>query len=231
MKNLLLALSFGLLSAHSMAGHWLYLGDSHSYLATMAPAENSQRLGHVLIAGLEAQGHQISYYAACGSEPGDWVRGSSTTCGYTARVGSSFQAPRSASFPALTSIYRPSEHAMIVINLGDNMFNWRQVGNKRVASVNTAGATQVMNAFMRVIPNATLANCVWIGPTYHLEGSTYLKPDASVDQLYAVLEATLASKCRLIDARPMVVPVIPNDGLHHVNADSQAWGHGILSVL
>ena len=232
MKNLFLAALVLMISTQVKAAEILYIGDSHSYIASLnSTSDSTRRFGHILIQGLEALGHQVSYYAACGSEPGDWVSGSSTQCGYTMSVAGEFQAPRTASFPGIRSIYRPEQHSHLMINLGDNMFDWRTVGSKRVASTNAAGVGRVMSNFLAKIPEATVATCSWVGPTYHLEGSNYRKSNQAVDELYVVLEASLADKCRLIDSRSMVVPVVPNDGLHHVNADSQAWAQGVLSVF
>lgn len=228
MKILSLILSCFTFAVH--ATQVLYIGDSHSFISTISPAADQRRFGNVLIDGLESFGHRVSYYAACGSEPSDWINGSSTNCGYTARVGSQFQSARSASFPGLGALIRP-EHKLLIINLGDNMFDWSPVGTKRVARVNAARVATVMRSFMAQLPQANLESCVWIGPTYHIEGSLYRKTDLAVDALYVALALGLRNKCRLLDSRPLVTPVVPHDGLHHVNADSATWAQGILELL
>jgi len=226
MKLFLLAL---LLPLTSVAGNTLYVGDSHSYLATMSPGPGARRLGHLLIEGLKARGDSVSYYAACGSDPQSWATGGNTPCGYSTYVDGSFTSAPNGDFPSIATLYSPTKFSALIVNLGDNMFSWKKVNFKLEASyADDSFQLRMRNFFAKL---GTPVNCTWIGPTYHVEGEAYRKPNAAVDELYKALGAFLAGKCKLIDSRPLVVTSTPNDGLHHVAADSAKWGQGILDKL
>lgn len=209
----------------------LYIGDSHSHVSTQAPELTSRRFGHIFVQSLSDRGHEISYFAACGSSPQSWVHGDSTTCGYTSWLKDVFRSSVQASFPGISSLYDRHLPEKIMINLGDNMFDWKSVGTKRQAFISSRTVQNNVLPFLSKLPNLTPENCLWIGPTYHIEGRLYKKSDSVVDELYSQLQASLADKCRLIDSRPMVLTVEPTDGLHHTNADSQAWANGVLEKL
>lgn len=231
MKILVLSFLATLLLSPVTDAKVLYIGDSHSYISEQNVAENAGRFGHVLLVGLRSRGLEVDYYAACGSAPTGWVIGATTNCGYTQIVGDRFLGPLSSRYPALSEIYSAEVYTQLIINHGDNMFNWRAIGSKRVASVNATGIARSLATFFARLPLATPENCTWIGPTYHVEGSIYRKTNAVVDEFYTSLESSLLNKCRLIDSRPLVVPVVPNDGLHHVSSDSRTWAQGVLNHL
>lgn len=225
---LILALSSPLIA---LADDILYVGDSHSHIRAQSPAEADKRFGNIFFEMQLQRGHTVSYYAACGSAPKDWVNGAKTTCGYTAYANGTFINPTESAYPSITKIYNPDIHSKIFINLGDNMFDWKTIGRKRSASFNAGYFRTSMKAFLEKIPTITKENCFWIGPTYHIEGSIYNKSDNAVDELYRDLEVVLADKCSIIDSRPLVIPTFPNDGLHHTNADSQQWALGVVGTL
>lgn len=207
----------------------LYIGDSHSHIRAQSLSEESKRFGNVFVEGMSARGINVTYYAACGSAPIGWVKGSKTQCGYTSLDSGKFVSITESAFPSITSIYRPQVHSKIVINLGDNMFDWKIVSGKRIANLPAGTVERGIKSFLAAIPHINEENCAWVGPTYHIEGSNYRKPNAMVDEFYSQLEAALKDKCLVIDSRPMVDVKVPNDGLHHVNADSQAWANGVLA--
>lgn len=209
----------------------LYVGDSHSYIREENPAADARRFGNVFTEGMKDRGLEITYYAACGSAPIDWVAGSRTECGFTSIVEGKLTSIVKSSFPSLKTIYSPEKHQKIVINLGDNMFDWQVVAGKRVARFNPGSFANSMTKFLAILTSAAPENCSWVGPTYHIEGSTYRKEDSVVDEFYRALEDKLSGVCTVIDSRPLVRPVVPNDGLHHVNADSQKWAEGVLNLI
>lgn len=227
MKAFLLSL---LLATPAAADHILYVGDSHSYLAARRAAPGSQRLGHVLLDGWAKAGHTVDYYAACGQRPSTWKSGGNTPCGYTRASGGEFEAKKSAAFPRFARIHDPAAHRRVVINLGDNMFSWSREGEHLVSSFDEARFAAEMRSFFTELPAASPETCVWVGPTYHVAGKPYHKKNEHVDALYRALKKAVEGKCRLVDSRSFLGPTPPNDGLHHVTADSAAWGLGILEA-
>ncbi len=209
----------------------LYIGDSHSVVRSLTIEEDKRRFGNVFYDALVAQGHQVNFYAACGSSAEDWARGDSTTCGYTSIVDGKFTYSVEANFPALAKVYAPAKHSQVIVNLGDNMFDWKQNNGKREANFSQSMLNVNINAFFAKLPAMTSEQCTWIGPTYHVEGTNYRKSNAAVDQLYRSLGKLLADKCRLIDSRTLVIAREPNDGLHHSFADGQLWATGVLKLL
>lgn len=228
MKNLVLALGV-VLTLNLQASEILYIGDSHSHIREENPVPSKRRFGNVFYEGMSARGFKVNYYAACGSAPSDWINGSVTECGYTAVAGGKFLSVVKSPFPSVATLY--SSQMKVVINLGDNIFKWRTVTGKKIASFNREIFVTSVNEFLTLLPGTGPESCFWIGPTYHIEGESYLKTDFVVDELYQNLETLLAGKCSVIDSRSLIVPTIPNDGLHHVNEDSQSWAQGVLRSL
>jgi hypothetical protein len=229
MKLLSLA-TLGLIMAFTVnAEEILYIGDSHSHIRAKSSEQVAKRFGNIFVEGMKERGVNVSYYAACGSSPIGWVKGASTSCGYTEYVGEKFINPTQSNFPSVKNIYLPQVHSKIIINLGDNMFDWKIVSGKRIAALPSGTVERGVKSFLATIPHINESNCAWIGPTYHIEGSNYRKSNSMVDEFYSQLEVALRDKCHVIDSRPMVDVTVPNDGLHHVNSDSQAWASGVLA--
>ena len=209
----------------------LYIGDSHSHIRAQFPEESAKRFGNIFIEEMTARGVRVSYYAACGSAPIGWVKGATTTCGYTSVNEEKFVSLTQSAFPSVQTIYFPQKHSKIIINLGDNMFDWKIQSGKRVADLPAGTVERGVKSFLATLPHIDESNCAWIGPTYHIEGTNYKKSDAMVDEFYSQLATALQDKCLVIDSRSMVDVKIPNDGLHHVNSDSQAWAKGVIESL
>ena len=228
MKNLILALSLSM-ALNATAAELLYIGDSHSHIREENPVPAKRRFGNVFYDGMSARGFKISYYAACGSAPSDWINGSVTECGYTSVADGKFLSVVKSPFPSISTLY--SSQSKLVINLGDNMFRWKLVSGKKVAGFNRDSFTTTINQFLALLPGTNPENCSWIGPTYHIEGESFRKSDEVVDEFYLNLGIILTARCSIIDSRSIVVPTVPNDGLHHVNADSQAWATGVMNQI
>jgi hypothetical protein len=227
MKILILVLA--LVAMNASAKELLYIGDSHSHIREEKPVPAKLRFGNVFYDVMKSRGYDVAYYAACGSAPSHWIKGSITECGYTAIADGSFLSVVKSPFPSVSSLY--SSQNKVVINLGDNMFTWKIFSGKKVAGFNHENFTTSVNGFLALLHGINSDNCWWIGPTYHIEGMNYLKADDVVDEFYKNLESILADRCSVIDSRPIVVPTVPNDGLHHVNSDSQAWATGVLKQI
>lgn len=224
----------------------LYIGDSHSVI----PSESSSskpRLGHVVTSGIKScEGAKISYHAVCGARPKSFTSSgkTQTTCGLTENYNGSFQY-RYSTYTDDRGRSRPNKHygdnletilekdtpAHVIINLGDNMFNWTRQADKRVkASIkNSESKVNEINDMLEKIP--TGAKCTWVGPTYHKSGSTYIKPNRVVDEFYLILKTAIGDRCKLIDSRRLVVPSSPNDGLHLVRSESLEWGKKVMENL
>ncbi len=206
----------------------LYIGDSHSHISALHPNETSKRFGNVFIQEFLTRKLKLSYYSACGSSPQNWVTGSRTECGFSSYDQGEFISLTKATFASVSQILRPLEHKTIIVNLGDNMFNWKVTEGKRLA---TLGSQTIKNKISVFLNTLSEKDCIWIGPTYHTTGSIYDKPDTIVDEFYAQLEAELKGICRLIDSRTFVPKGYAGDGLHHNNADSRLWAEGVLRTL
>lgn len=228
--KLFFTLALAMMAHAAQAQHVLYIGDSHSYISTLTPAEPNRRFGNLLIDELQKTAQSITYYAACGSAPQGWVRGASTQCGFTVFDQNVFRSVTESKFPSFQEIYRPLEHTNILINLGDNMFDWKVVAGKRHAQLKADSLKPKMQDFIGLLTQ-TKAKCIWIGPTYHEAGSIYIKDDLIVDELYAQLAQNLAGVCELIDSRPFVTKGHAGDGLHHSSADSRKWAEGVIQAL
>lgn len=224
----------------------LYIGDSHSVIPSET-SSNSPRLGHVVTSGIKnCEGAKLSYHAVCGARPKSYTSEgkTQTTCGLTENYNGSFQYRYSTYKDDrgrvkankhygdnLDTILKKDTPAHVVINLGDNMFNWTKQADKRVkASIqNSESKVDEINSMIEKLPSG--ATCTWIGPTYHKPGSTYIKPDRVVDEFYLILTTALGDRCKLIDSRKLVVPTNANDGLHLVRSESLEWGKKVMENL
>jgi hypothetical protein len=215
----------------------LYIGDSHSVIPKENPTSGSERLGNVVGDAIEAcSGATLSYYAVCGSRPRSWTGDSqpSTRCGITEKNGDDFSykysRTESTRTDNLQTIIKNTPPKHVLINLGDNMFSYKKVGGKSVASVGSRSSlTAEIEKMLNGLPHD--ATCSWVGPTYHKEGTLYKKTNAVVDEFYEVLSSAIGSRCELIDSRPFFSETSPNDGLHLIRSESRIWGQSILSEI
>ncbi len=229
-----------------------YLGDSHS----AGSSRTDGRMTQAIIEGLESRGHNVDYLAACGMAAHSWAAGSAkryNCAGYTRYIngdwyynggrvvtrtrsnGTTYRVTISdADHPPVSQYYDPNRHDQVIINLGDNMFGWRD-GNSRTPSAASiqSGVDSLFTAMQGLDP----CNCQWVGPTYHRSGQPYNKSDSDVDAMYTALETVLDGRCQLIDSRPMINSPERGDGLHHYGRDgagvqySYRWGEGIIDRL
>lgn len=204
----------------------LVLSDSHGVFVN-----GTTRFGDVLTVGLSTLGPPVYYHAACGFGVRHYLSrnesGRRTSCGYSKKTPSEMRTVIKATVPNFQQLFNPREHSLVIIHLGDNLLGWRNQDGLRYAT--SGGITPKVQAMMAAIPDGT--KCIWIGPTYHIRGTYYLKRDSVVDSFYNELNAAVGNKCKVVDSRPLVVTRTPNDGLHHINSDSKAWGTKALQKV
>ncbi len=208
----------------------VYIGDSHSYLRKA----NGQRMGNQVFNALNTCGaSSITYAAACGSRPRNWKRDSTpkSTCGITSFHSSGkFQKSTKGSLPNLSTLIENNDADLVIINLGDNMFNWHSSGGLRHArSPSNSSLQNEVQSLTKDIPTET--QCIWIGPAYHSRGKSYHKSNTEVDKLYEGIKSGVAGKCTLVDSRSFFNQTSPNDGLHLTSSESKHWGEKLASTL
>lgn len=225
----------------AFASDVLYIGDSHSVITSVNP--ESERLGHRLINYYRENGQSVAYYASCGSRPRHWVlSGPSNMCGntiYSSSEGFNNTPSALSRLPNLSNLVTQNNPKTVVVNLGDNMFQFNRVNGLNVAKApRDDGSTaptrsQVVKEIkdlIALIP--TGRECIWVGPTYHSPStSSYSKSNAEVDLMYSIISEALGDKCQLIDSRPVFNSTRPNDGLHLVDSESRTWGDAIVNKI
>lgn len=220
---LLLMSVITLVSPAAQAKSILYIGDSHSYISPNETPGQATRFGSALIAALGRDQHSVHYYGACGASARTWATGPTTSCGATkALPHRPMESRTQGRFESLSQLNSPAFDT-VIINLGDNLFNWQREGGKSRAAVRSSDEViaQVRQLLASVRNNQ---ECVWVGPTYHNEGSLYSKSNQAVDHMYRALNEALAGRCRLIDSRGFFSTTTPGDGLHFSDPESARWG-------
>lgn len=198
----------------------LVIGDSHmvtrDYLIT------------TLHDDLLAQGANVDTYGMCGANAGDWVYPTTVQCGKAERIGKA--APnidRAKSTPTyqIDQVIGKSHPNLIVIEMGDTMAGYGQ------KSFPQAWIYQQVHALTGRIAAANIP-CVWVGPPWGSEGSSYHKTFDRVKEMSAFL-STAVAPCKFIDStqfsKPGEWPTI--DGQHLTNAGYKAWGADIAGAL
>jgi hypothetical protein len=198
----------------------LIIGDSHmvtrDYLIT------------TLHDDLLAQGAKVDSYGMCGANAGDWVYPTTISCGRAERHGASTpEISRKAGTPtysidALIAKHHPN---LVVIEMGDTMAGYGQ------HDLPQGWIYQQVHALTGRIA-AQNVPCVWVGPPWGSEGSTYHKTFARVKEMSEFL-STAVAPCWFIDSTQFSKegewPTI--DGQHLTAAGYKAWGADITASL
>lgn len=193
-----------LATAATNGDHVLYFGDSHSVNTTLR-VDLQKNLGS-----------EVSYYASCGSSASHWLKG-----GYNSPCGD-YNADKTIPLSTLQQQHKPNK---VVIELGDNMFNWKGSKPRRAEGV-TASAKSDIEKLVATIDDKT--PCLWVGPTWGSKGNAYFKSDEAVNQMYKLLHETIGARCTIVDCRN-AVPRDKGDGLHHsTEAANRAWSSCII---
>lgn len=216
----------------------LYVGDSHSLLELKHTEPAKKRLGHEIIESADLFEKSLNYFAACDSRPSTWMEKQTySTCGVTSYfTGAQLGFQQRGYVPNFKTAIEQGRPKLVLININDKVFNVRELDEIKVLKAPVESSKPKRSAviaeiqsMINVIPKET--KCVWIGPTYHTEGSVYRKGNDEVDSYYALLKQAIGSRCKILDGRPLFDETNPNDGLHLINSESIKWGKAISSYL
>jgi hypothetical protein len=198
----------------------LVIGDSHmvtrDYLIT------------TLHDDLLAQGATVDTYGMCGANAGDWVYPTTVQCGKAERIGK--EAPvidRAASTPTyqIGALIDKTHPNLIVIEMGDTMAGYGQKAFPQ------AWIYQQVHALTGRIAAQNIP-CVWVGPPWGSEGTTFHKTFDRVKEMSEFL-STAVAPCKFIDStqftKPGEWPTI--DGQHLTSSGYKAWGSDIAGAL
>jgi hypothetical protein len=198
----------------------LVIGDSHmvthDYLIT------------TLHDDLLAQGATVDTYGMCGANAADWVYPTTVSCGRAERHGKeSPTIQRQASIPTWTigELVNKTHPNLVVIEMGDTMAGYGQKDFPQ------AWIYQQVHTLTGKIASQNIP-CVWVGPPWGGEGTSYHKTFDRVKQMSEFL-STAVAPCRFIDStqfsKPGEWPTI--DGQHLTSSGYRAWGQDITGVL
>src|SRR5580658_2502813 len=198
----------------------LVIGDSHmvtrDYLIT------------TLHDDLLAQGAKVDSYGMCGANAGDWVYPTTVSCGKAERLGKAgLEIDRKASAPTyqIDQLLTKTHPNLVVIEMGDTMAGYGQKDFPQ------AWIYQQVHALTGRIA-AQNVPCVWVGPPWGSEGSSYHKTFARVKEMSEFL-STAVAPCRFVDStlfsKEGEWPTI--DGQHLTTSGYRAWGQDITAQL
>jgi hypothetical protein len=198
----------------------LVIGDSHmvtrDYLITTLHDE------------LVAQGATVSSYGMCGTNAGDWVYKSTVSCGRAERHGKAApQIDRQPRAPGWTidELIAANHPNLVVVEIGDTMAGY---GQKDFPQAWIYGEVRALTQKIA----AHQLQCVWVGPPWGNEGSSYHKTFERVKQMSDFLSRSVAP-CLYIDStqfsKPGEWPTI--DGQHLTASGYRAWGKDIAAAL
>jgi hypothetical protein len=198
----------------------LIIGDSHmvtsGYLIT------------TLHDDLLAQGATVDTYGMCGANAGDWVYPSTVSCGKAERVGKAGptidRKPNTPTYQ-VDALIANSHPNLIVIEMGDTMAGYGQHDFPQ------GWIYQQVHALTGRIAAQNIP-CVWVGPPWGSEGSSYHKTFDRVKQMSEFL-STAVAPCRFVDSTQYSKegewPTI--DGQHLTPTGYKAWGADIAGSI
>jgi hypothetical protein len=198
----------------------LVIGDSHmvtsGYLIT------------TLHDDLLAQGATVDSYGMCGANAGGWVYPSTVSCGKAARFDKKGpEINRTLNTPTyqVDALIAETHPNLILIEMGDTMAGYGQHDFPQ-AWIYEQVHTLTGRIAAKNVP------CVWVGPPWGSEGSSYHKTFDRVKQMSEFL-STAVAPCRFIDStqfsKPGEWPTI--DGQHLTSSGYKSWGADITTAL
>jgi hypothetical protein len=198
----------------------LVIGDSHmvtrDYLIT------------TLHDDLLQQGATVDTYGMCGANAADWVYPTTVSCGRAERHGKAGPViDRAASSPTYTigDLLNKTHPGLVVIEMGDTMAGYGQHDFPQ------AWIYQQVHALTGRIAQQNIP-CVWVGPPWGGEGTSFHKTFDRVRQMSEFL-STAVAPCRFIDStqfsKPGEWPTI--DGQHLTASGYRTWGTDITNAL
>jgi hypothetical protein len=198
----------------------LVIGDSHMV--------TSGYLISTLHDALLEQGATVDTYGMCGANAGDWVYPTTVQCGRAERLGKAGpEIDRKPNTPTyqIDQLLAKTHPNLVVVEMGDTMAGYGQKDFPQ------AWIYQQVHALTGRIAAQNIA-CVWVGPPWGSEGTSFHKTFDRVKQMSAFL-TTAVAPCKFIDStqftKPGEWPTI--DGQHLTAAGYKAWGADIARSL
>ncbi len=198
----------------------LIIGDSHmvsrDYLIT------------TLHDSLTQQEAVVHSYGMCGTNAGDWVYPTKVSCGRAERHAKAgpiidrSQRPPSWSIDELIAKHKPN---LVVVEMGDTMAGY---GQAAIPQAWIYGEIRTLTGKIK----AHNLPCVWVGPPWGNEGSSYHKTFARVKEMSQLLSQSVAP-CSFIDSTQFSKPGEwpTTDGQHLTSSGYGAWGKGIAASI
>jgi hypothetical protein len=198
----------------------LIIGDSHivtrDYLITTLHDQ------------LTGEGATVHTYGMCGTNAGDWVYPVKVSCGRAERHEKAApiidRSPGAASW-TIDELIAKHHPNLVVVEMGDTMAGYGQ------AALPQAWIYGEVRALTNKI-KASNVSCVWVGPPWGNEGSSYHKTFARVQEMSQFLAQSVAP-CGYIDSTQFSKPGEWQtiDGQHLTSAGYRAWGDDIAASI
>ena len=169
----------------------------------------------------------VHSYGACGVNAGDWVHGTSSTCGQAERheraaprINRAFRT-KGWTVKELIEQHQPN---LIVVQMGDTMAGYGQPDLPR------AWIYGKIRELTKVIRSQNVA-CMWVGPPWG-SGGLYGKTSARVKEMSQYLSEVVAP-CTYIDSTAFARPGEWStfDGQHFTARGYRAWGSSIADSI
>jgi len=198
----------------------LVIGDSHMV--------SQDYLIATLHNDLTEQGARVDSYGMCGANAGDWVYKTTVSCGKAERIGNGppiiDRTPRAIGW-RLDDLVAANHPNLVVVEMGDTMAGYGQQDFPR------AWVYDEVRTLTQQIAKEHV-QCVWVGPPWGNEGSSYHKTFDRVREMSAFLAQSVAP-CQFIDStqfsRPGEWPTM--DGQHLTASGYRSWGRDITDAL
>jgi lysophospholipase L1-like esterase len=198
----------------------LIIGDSHMV--------TPNHLITTLHDDLVAQGATVDTYGMCGAVAADWIYPATVSCGKAERHGKEGpEIDRTANTPTyqIETLLAKHKPNLVIVEMGDTMAAYGQ------RDFPQAWIYQQVHALTGRITAQNIP-CVWVGPPWGTEGTSYHKTFTRVKQMSEFL-ATVVAPCQFIDSTQYSKagewPTI--DGQHLTAAGYKTWGADITSSL
>src|SRR5262245_1062352 len=199
----------------------LIIGDSH--IATTGFFNNT------LHDALLAQGAQVHSYGVCSSQPEDWLRPLTLSCGAGERHNNQpahlIERPTSTPW-AITNLIAQHHPNLVIVELGDTMAGY--------PTNPTLPRDTIINEvkFLTAAISAKNVSCIWVGPPWGTEGGALKKTFTRVKELSDVLARTVAP-CRYVDSLTLsrLGEWATRDGVHLTVSSYSTWASKVADSI
>lgn len=176
---------------------------------------------------LQSKGAIVHTIGVCGTNPGDWLQKTQSTCGGAERLGKAQPVLTGASAytQPIDELIAKDKPALIVIVSNDNIAGYENPAFPK------AWAWQQVSGLTKAI-SATGTACVWVGPAWGTEGGKFKKTFARVQQVSSFLASNVAP-CTYIDSTKFSKPGewATTDGQHFTKVGYDHWGKAIAKQI